>query len=191
MRLDPRALLTLLVCAGCGGSIADGSDLGNPNGRAGDNGSVGVDPTQTDRVAVLRTRCAEPWKSAFASDLPPTAALLEGRWLRCPSDGAHADPRALVVTFDAFELGADGRFYRLAVGPGGFERQTTGLGDTGSWMMSRDGEVSFELPACSEGHVTVGRITKCGGLDVVVPMLETSPTRMRFYGEPFSYVKDE
>jgi hypothetical protein len=185
-------LLTILLCAACGGRVAGAEDPENRNGPVGGDGRpVDDDQTRADDLTHLRDRCAQSWRSAFASDVPPTAALLEGRWLRCPSDGAGADPHAFVATFDALELTADRKFFRLAVGPSGFERQASGLGETGAWRMFPDGKVAFDLPPCAEGHVTAGRITKCGGMDVVVPMLETSPTRMRFYGEPVSYVKVE
>jgi hypothetical protein len=180
MRLDTLALLSLLLCAGCGGRLGDGE-------RRAD-GDVSVDD---DRIAVLRARCATPWENAFGSGAESNAALLEGRWFRCPNDAATATPRAFVATFDALELSGDGMFYRLVVEANGFVRRADGLGESGTWQRGRDGRLIFTLPPCSAGYVTAGNVSKCGGLDVVEPMFEMTPTRMRFYGEPYAYVKDE
>ena len=177
MRRDACTFLTLLLCAGCGGRLGDDPAT---------NGDSSADGDVETRLDMLRARCAPPFKSAFGSELPPTPSVLVGRWLRCPTDGAAAPPHALVATFDAFELAADRTFYRLSVGPNGLERQATA--ETSTWRVWPDrGKVSIEIPACT---ITAGQQPTCDH-HFVFPMIETSPTRMRFYGLPFSYVKDE
>lgn len=185
MRIATFALPVLFLSVGCGGRVAGGDVYENAGDEAAET------TTKTDRLEILRQRCALPRKSAFESEAPATTTLLEGRWLRCPSDRDPSFPMAYVVSFEAIEIDADGRYFRLAVVPNGFERRTSDLGDTGAWSLLPDGRIAFELPSCSEGRISSGYSTKCGGFDALLPIVETSPTRMHFYGEPYSFVKDE
>lgn len=171
------------VLFGCGGQVEDADAK-----REGDG--PGSTTTKADPLEKLRARCAEPWKNNFNSDVKPSRSLAAGRWLRCPGDSAQSG-RPYIATFDAIELTADKQFFRLATGPNGFERSTGQLGDTGKWDLHPDDKLVFELPPCSEGYVTSGKVTSCGGLDVATPLFEASPTRMRFYGAASWYVKDE
>jgi len=177
------ALLLLLVVTACGGLVADES----AGDRRDDATNVGLPPSHP--LAALRARCAPEWKDPVGAGPTPARSLVTGRWLRCP-DQAGLEPRAYVATFDALELTPDRRFFRLTIGKTDFERQTSGLGDTGKWDMVDD-ELLFTLPACSEGYVSYGTITTCGGLEHVLPVFEASPSRMRFYGTASIYVKDE
>lgn len=177
------ALLPLLVVTACGGLVADESG----GERQGDATNVGLPPPHP--LAALRARCAPEWKDPVGGGPTPAPSLVTGRWLRCP-EPAGLEPRSFVATFDALELTPDRRFFRLAIGSADFERQTSGLGDTGKWEMHGD-ELLFSLPACSEGYVSYGAVTACGGIDRVLPVFEASPSRMRFYGSASVYVKDE
>lgn len=173
--------LSLVLALGCGGQVEDAAK-GDPN-RAGTT-------AKADPLAVLRARCAQPWKNHSASDVTPSRTLAAGRWLRCPGD-TIASGRPYVMSFDGLELTADKKFYRLEVGANGFERSTSELGDSGKWDMRPDGELWFELPPCAEGYVKTPNGQTCGGLDVATPLFEASPTRMRFYGAAHWYVKEE
>src|SRR5687767_683430 len=140
--LNLSALLTVVLCAACGGRVAGIDDLEN-----GDDRSPAVEQTGNgnDRLTVLRARCAGPWNGPSSSDARSNAALAEGRWLRCP-DAAGVSPIAFVGTFDALELTSDGTFFRLTVDRNGFERRTTELGDSGRWSVMKNGDLTFALP---------------------------------------------
>jgi hypothetical protein len=182
-----RARFALFVAGmslvACGGSVAD-----DANGSADPRRPVGA---VADPLMTLRMRCAPEWKNPVGGAGPaPATTLIAGRWLRCAQESAGLQGSPHVATFEGIELGADGTFFRLAVGAGGFERRTNDLGDTGKWMLSTE-TLLFELPRCDQGKITDGNVTKCGGFDAVQPMFETSPTRMRFYGDASFYVKEE
>jgi len=181
-------LLPLLVTTACGGRIADES------GGAGERRNDATDTSQSRAapLATLRERCAPEWKHRVVGGSPaPAPALVTGRWLRCPEDLPGVQPPALVATFDALELTSDHRFFRLSIGSAGFERQTTRPGDTGTWQIVDD-ELLFTLPPCSEGYVSYGTATSCGGLNAVHPLFEAPPSsRMRFYASASFYVRDE
>jgi len=178
------ALFAAILVAGCGGRVDDGGAELHPGGTE-------LHP-KPDPLKTLRLRCAPEWKNPVGgAGHAPAPELVAGRWLRCPEEPAGLQQPAYVATFDALELTADRTFFRLSIGPDGFARQTGGLGDTGKWQLLGSDQLLFELPGCDQGKVSQGPITKCGGFDVVHPMFETSPTRMRFYASASFYVKDE
>lgn len=180
-------LLPLLVMTACGGRVADDGAGGERRNDVTDVGQSRADP-----LATLRARCAPGWTPiVVGGSTAPTPALVTGRWLRCPDDLPGQQPPAFVATFEAIELTADHHFFRLAIGSAGFERQTTGRGDTGTWQILDD-KLLFTLPPCSEGYVSYGTSTTCGGPDVVLPIFEPAPSsRMRFYAAGSFYVRDE
>src|SRR5690606_16321870 len=95
MRIATFALPVLFLSVGCGGRVAGGDVYENAGDEAAET------TTKTDRLEILRQRCALPRKSAFESEAPATTTLLEGRWLRCPSDRDPSFPMAYVVSFEA------------------------------------------------------------------------------------------
>jgi hypothetical protein len=180
----------LLSAASCGGRVPDDS---------GGGGAAAVQPGETMDVGLssgwlarVRERCAAPWKLPdVGGSTLPSPERITGRWLRCPEDAPGQQPPALVATFEAFELIPEHQYIRLALEGGTFEPQMTGLGDLGTWQIIGD-ELLFSLPPCSEGYVSIGTATKCGGLDSVLPLFEAPPSsRMRFYGAGSFYVRVE